>query len=85
MSGKSDKLDEATEAALDWAKEVLSWKFARSDPNFLKLHAIKAQASALVGQLKARIDPAGLRGGRGDRVGEVLRQRVERARSAKPN
>lgn len=85
MSGKSDKLDEATEAALDWAKEVLSWKFERSDPNFLKLHAIKAQASALVGQLKARIDPAGLRGGRGDRVGEVLRQRVERARAAKPN
>ena len=85
MSGKSDKLDEATEAALDWAKEVLSWKFERSDPNFLKLHAIKAQASQLIGQLKARIDPGGLRGGKGDRVGAVLAQRLKDAKAPKPN
>lgn len=85
MSGKSDKLDTATELALDWATEILRIKIEPADPSYLKIQAIKAQASQLIGQLKARIDPGGLRGGKGDRVGDVLAQRLAEAKAGKPN
>jgi len=85
MSSKSELLDETTAAALKWAKEVLSWEVDRGDPSFLKIQGLKAQAAALAGQLGARIDPAGMRGGKGDRVGEVLAQRLAEAKAPKPN
>lgn len=80
MSTKSDLLDEVSEAALKWAKEVLSWEVARGDPSFLKIQQLKAQAAAAATALKARVDPAGMRGGKGDRVGEVLAKRIEAAK-----
>ena len=76
------QLDKAVDDALAWALDVLSWEVARGDPNFLKLHAIKAQAAALVGQLKARTDPAALRGGSKDVIGEVLARRIAAAKQA---
>lgn len=85
MSGKSDKLDHATDLALDWATEILRIKIAPADPSYLKIQALKAQASQLIGQLKARIDPQGLRGGKGDRVGALLAERLAAAKAAKPN
>jgi hypothetical protein len=85
MSSKSDLLDEVSEAALKWAKEVLGWSIERADPSFLKIQALKAQAAALVGQLKARVDPGGMRGGKGDRVGDLLKKRIAEAKAEKPN
>ena len=85
MSGKSELLDETTQAALKWAKEVLSWEIDRHDPSFLKIQALKAQAAQLAGQLGARIDPASMRGGKGDRVGTVLAERIAAAKAQKPN
>ena len=76
------QLDEGVAKALAWALDVLSWEVARGDPNFLKLHAIKAQAAALEWQLKARTDPAALRGGSKDVIGEVLAQRIAAARQS---
>ncbi len=85
MSGKSDKLDAGTEKAIDWAIEILDIKIEPADPSYLKIQAIKAQAAALLGQLKVRVDPGGMRGGKGDRVGEVLAQRLKDAKAPKPN
>lgn len=76
------QLDEGVDKALAWALDVLGWEIARGDPNFLKLHQLKAQAAALVGQLKARTDPAALRGGSKDVVGETLARRIEAAKAA---
>jgi hypothetical protein len=80
----TEKLDEAADMALDWAIDILGIKIKPADPSYLKIQALKAQASALVGQLKARVDPSGMRGKRGDRVGELLAQRIKEAK-AKPN
>lgn len=85
MSAKSDKLDEAAGAALDWALETLKISVVPADPAYLKIQALKAQAAALVGQLAARIDPGSMRGGKGDRVGQVLAERLEAAKAGKPN
>lgn len=76
------ELDSAVAKALSWADDVLSWEIARGDPNFLKLHQLKAQAAALVGQLKARTDPAALRGGSKDTVGRMIEEAKARARAA---
>jgi len=85
VSGKSDKLDTGTGKAIDWAIEILDIKIAPADPSYLKIQGLKAQAAALLGQLGARIDPASMRGGKGDRVGEVLAQRLAKAKAKKPS
>lgn len=85
MSGKSDQLDKATELALKWATDILEINIQPADPSYLKIQALKAQASQLIGQLKARIDPQGLRGGKGDRVGDLLAKRLADAKAPKPN
>ncbi len=76
------ELDRAVDEALAWARDVLSWQIARNDPAFVKIQQIKAQAAALVGQLKARTDPAALRGGQKDTVGDMLAKRIEAAKAA---
>ena len=85
MSAKSDKLDEATELALQWAIDTLKIATKPDESTYLKIQALKAQAAALVGQLKARVDPGGMRGGKSDRVGEVLAERLEKAKAPRPN
>ena len=83
MSSKSDKLDECTDEALKWALSVLKMVIEPDDPNWLKINQLQAQAAALAGQLSARVDPAKLRGTRGDRVGEALARGLAEAKAKK--
>jgi hypothetical protein len=86
VSSKGAKLlDDVAEASLRWAQEVMSWEVARGDPNFLKIHGLKAQAASIAAQLKARIDPGGLKGDKDDRVERVLAERLAEAKAPKPN
>lgn len=84
VSGKDDLaalIDEGSAKAARWAIETLDLKVEPADPSYLKIQALKAQAAQLLGALKARVDPAAMRGGTKDVVGETIRKRIEKAKA----
>lgn len=75
-------IEQGSAKAARWAIETLDIKIVPSDPSYLKIQALKAQAAALLGALKARTDPASMRGGQKDTVGEVLARAIAKTKDA---
>lgn len=76
-------VDEGAAKAARWAIKTLDIEIATADPAYLKVQALKAQAASLLGALKARVDPAAMRGGNKDAVGDVLSGAIAREKAKK--
>jgi hypothetical protein len=84
VRNKGETLDETVVKALKWANEMLDIQISTSDPSYLKIQALKAQAASLVASISARVDPSGMRGARHDRIG-ALEEAIKNAKAKQPN
>lgn len=77
----SERTDKAAEKALAWAEDMLDLEIAPDDPRWIRVQQLKSRAAAIAAALKARVDPAALRGGTADRVGDLLNGRIRQAKT----